>query len=98
MATSSFLVASGSALYAQCAGCGADHNKADRARTAREGYYQRSERADPGIRPDAVGNALIGGGVTGSMKGAAAGAMSTGGGILRNGAAEKYHEYRENKK
>ena len=66
---------------AGCAGCGADYNRADRAETARQAEYQRLERVDPPIRPDPVGNALIGGGVSGAMTGsvgAAAGAFGRG--------------------
>jgi hypothetical protein len=36
----------------------------------------RVNRVDPPIKPDPLGNALIGGAVTGTMKGAAAGALS----------------------
>lgn len=62
-----------SPLFAQCAGCGANHNRTERARIQEN---QRLERVDPPIRPDPVGNALIGGAVTGTMRGAAAGAAS----------------------
>jgi predicted Rossmann-fold nucleotide-binding protein len=65
-----------SLAIAQAAGAGADFNRADRVDTAREAERQRLERVDPPIHPDPLGNALIGGGVTGVMKGAAAGAAS----------------------
>ncbi|MBR1147503.1 hypothetical protein [Bradyrhizobium sp. AUGA SZCCT0431] len=64
---------------AQCAGCGADFNRAERSRIQEQ---QRLERVDPPIRPDPIGNALIGGAVTGTIRGATAGAVST----LRSGA------------
>lgn len=70
--------------FAGCAGCGADYNKADRAATARQAEIQRLERVDPPVRPDPVGNALIGGGVSGVMRGsvgAAAGAFGRGAAI-----------------
>ena len=59
---------------AQAAGAGADFNKKERAQIQEQ---KRLEKVDPPIRPDPVGNALIGGAVTGTMKGAAAGALST---------------------
>lgn len=51
--------------YAQCAGCGADYNKQDRDRTERE----RVRQYDKPVRVDPVGNALIGGGVSGGIGG-----------------------------
>lgn len=65
---------------AQGAGAGADFNMADRAKVREQ---TRLEKVDPPIRPDPLGNALIGGAVTGTMKGAAAGATSA----IRSGAA-----------
>src|SRR5262245_40510025 len=63
--------------FAQCAGCGADFNKADRANTAKEAERQRLQRVDPPIQKDPLGNALIGGGITGVLKGSfAAGAAA----------------------
>lgn len=70
---------SASIVSAQTAGAGADYNRAERAK-AQE--IERLERVDPPVRPDPLGNALIGGGVTGTMKGAAAGAASA----VRSGA------------
>lgn len=64
---------------AQTAGAGAEHNKAERAKAQENA---RLEKVDPPIRPDPIGNALIGGAVTGTMKGAAAGAVSA----VRGGA------------
>jgi hypothetical protein len=43
---------------------------------------QRTDRPEPGLQPDPIGNAIIGGAVTGTLRGAAAGAIST----LRGGA------------
>jgi hypothetical protein len=68
-------IAGGGAVgYAQCTGCGADFNKADREATARLAERQRLERIDPPIQKDPLGNALIGGGVTGLVRGSAAAA------------------------
>ena len=61
------------AAIAQAAGAGAAYNKAERAKIQEQ---TRLEKVDSPIRPDPVGNALIGGAVTGTMKGAAAGAVS----------------------
>lgn len=60
-------------VYAQAAGAGADFNRAERAAIQER---QRLERIDPPIQSDPLGNALIGGAVTGTMRGAAAGAAS----------------------
>jgi hypothetical protein len=60
--------------FAQCAGCGADFNRADRAAVAREVERQRLERVDSPIYPDPLGNALISGGVTGIATGSASAA------------------------
>jgi hypothetical protein len=57
--------------FAQCAGCGADYNKADREATARLAERQRLERIDPPIRKDPLGNALIGAGAAGLVRGSA---------------------------
>jgi len=73
---------------AQCAGCGADYNKADRKATE----IERVRQYDKPIRPDPIGNALIGGGVTGSMKGAAAGAAAAARGAAIGTGAEKVRE------
>jgi predicted Rossmann-fold nucleotide-binding protein len=78
--------------YAQAAGAGADFNKRDRAATAREAEAQRVEKADRPVRPDPLGNALIGGGVTGAMSGAAAGAASAVRGAAIGTAIEKAKE------
>lgn len=59
--------------HAQAAGAGAEFNNAERIQIQE---FNRLERVDPPIRPDPIGNALIGGAVTGSMGGAAAGAAS----------------------
>jgi hypothetical protein len=59
---------------AQCAGCGADYNKADRAATARLAERQRLDRVDPPVQKDPLGNALIGAGITGVVTGSAAAA------------------------
>jgi hypothetical protein len=68
------MVGGATAGYTQCAGCGADYNKADREATARLAERQRLERIDPPIKKDPLGNALIGGGVTGIVRGSAAAA------------------------
>ena len=74
--------------FAQCAGCGADYNKADRQATE----IERIRQYDKPIRPDPVGNALIGGGVTGVLKGAAAGAASAARGAAIGTGVEKARE------
>src|SRR5215469_1296102 len=56
---------------AQCAGCGADFNRANREATARLVERQRLEKVDPPIQTDPLGNALIGGGLTGIVTGSA---------------------------
>jgi hypothetical protein len=53
----------------QCAGCGADYNKADRAATAREAERQRLDRVDPPIQKDPLGDAIISGGIAGLTTG-----------------------------
>jgi hypothetical protein len=55
--------------YAQCAGCGADYNKADRHATVRLVERQRPEKIDPPIQKDPRGNTIIGGSVTGIGRG-----------------------------
>jgi hypothetical protein len=67
--------------YAQCAGCGADYNKADRETAARLVERQRLEKIDPPIEKDPLGNAIIGGSLTGIVRGsvgATANAIVTG--------------------
>jgi hypothetical protein len=59
---------------AQCAGCGADYNRADNAATARLAERQRLDRVDPPIQKDPLGNAIIGAGITGLVTGSAAAA------------------------
>ncbi len=59
--------------FAGCANCGAEFNQAERAKMQE---LNRLERVDPPVRPDPIGNALIGGGVTSAMKGVGAGAVS----------------------
>jgi len=86
--------------FAQAAGAGADFNKADRAATAREAERQRVEKYDKPIRPDPIGNALIGGSVAGAVAGAsggvaagaAAAAASTARGAAIGTAVEKTRE------
>lgn len=63
-------------VFAQAAGAGADFNRADRKATAREAERQRVQAYDKPIRPDPIGNALIGGGVAGAMAGASGGAAA----------------------
>jgi uncharacterized membrane-anchored protein YitT (DUF2179 family) len=53
--------------HAQAAGAGANFNKAERAQIQERA---RLERVDPPIRPDPLGNAIIGGVVSGAFKGA----------------------------
>lgn len=59
---------------AQCAGCNADQNKADRAEVEKQKKIEQIEKNDPPLKNDPVGNALIGGavgGATGGISGAA---------------------------
>lgn len=63
----------GNHLYAQTAGADADYNKKERQRAQED---ERIRRADPPIKEDPIGNALIGGGVTAVLKGTGAGAVS----------------------
>lgn len=64
---------------AQAANAGAKFNQAERAQ-AQE--LRRLEKVDPPIKEDIVGNALVGGAVTGTLRGAAAGAAAA----VRSGA------------
>lgn len=75
--------------FSQCAGCDADYNKGDRQATE----IERIRQYDKPIRPDPVGNALIGGGVTGVTKGAAAGAASAVRGAAIGTGVQKAREY-----
>jgi len=61
---------------AQAAGAGASFNRTDRAATAAVAERQRLERIDTPIRPDPLGNALLGGPVHGVIRGAAVGLTS----------------------
>jgi hypothetical protein len=81
LAMAAVVAAAASDGYAQCAGCGADYNKADREAAARLVERQRLEKIDPPIQKDPLGDAIIGGGVTGIVRGsvgAAARAIVTG--------------------
>lgn len=68
------------AAYAQAAGAGADFNKADRKETAKQAEIQRLQAYDKPVRTDPVGNALLGGAVTGLVTGSAGAAAATLGG------------------
>lgn len=70
------MIEASNGALAQVAGGGADYNTSDRAASSREVERQRLDAVDPPIQKDPLGNALIGGGVTGIMKGAGAGAAS----------------------
>lgn len=87
-------VGAGSASFAQCAGCGADYNKADRRTTARIAEDQRLQRVDPPIKKDPLGNALIGGGVSGALRGAAAGVSSVFTGTATGAATNEVRDRR----
>jgi hypothetical protein len=83
------------AAMAQCAGCGADYNRAERARIQE---HQRLERVDPPVRPDPIGNALIGAGVTTVLRGTTAGAVSAvRGGALGTAIQEGRESIRQNR-
>lgn len=71
---------------AQAANAGADFNKAERARAQED---RRLQKVDPPIKPDPLGNAIMGGVVTGAMRGAAAGAVSTVRGAAVGGALQE---------
>lgn len=58
---------------AQAAGAGADFNKADR----KNAEIQRIINYDKPVKKDPLGNALIGGGVTGLIKGSAGAAVQS---------------------
>lgn len=73
-----------SQAQAQAAGAGADFNKAERAQIQER---TRLEKVDPPIKPDPVGNALIGGAVSGVFKGVVTGASSSIGDAVKTGAA-----------
>ena len=83
-----------SASFAQCAGCGADYNRGDRRATAREAENQRLQRVDPPIKKDPLGNALIGGGVSGALRGAAAGVSSVFTGTATGAASNEVRDRR----
>lgn len=68
--------AAATSAYAQAAGAGAQFNRTDRAATAQTAELQRLARVDPPIRPDPLGNALLGSPVHGVVRGAAAGVTS----------------------
>lgn len=70
--------------HSQAAGAGADFNKAERAQIQERA---RLDRVDPPIKQDPVGNALIGGAVSGVVKGLATGAVSSLGDAVKAGAA-----------
>lgn len=82
-AAAAFIALNGlaSAALAQAAGAGADFNKADRKATAKETAKQveieRLKKVDPPIKPDPLGNALVGGALTGAITGSAAAAGAT---------------------
>jgi hypothetical protein len=77
------------AALAQAAGAGADFNRQER-RQAQE--LRRLDRVDPPIRPDPLGNALMGGVVTGTLKGAAAGAASAARGVAISSGVQATRE------
>lgn len=70
--------------WAQAASAGADFNRAERAQIQERA---RLDRVDPPIKKDPLGNALIGGGVSGLIRGVTAGAASSVGDAVKAGAA-----------
>lgn len=56
--------------WAQCAGCNADFNRADRANVERQKQIERIEANDKPLRSDALGNGLFGGGLSAAREGA----------------------------
>lgn len=74
-------------LSAQCATCGPDYNKVDRPKTE----VQRVTDYDKPVQKDPVGNALIGGGVSGVIKGSVgAAATSVVSGTTFNATKQKF--------
>ncbi len=73
------------AAHAQVAGAGANFNKAEQAQIQERA---RLERVDPPIRPDPLGNAIIGGAASGAFKGTVtAGARSISDAVKAGAAA-----------
>jgi hypothetical protein len=79
-----FMTFLAAAAHAQAAGAGADFNRAERAQIQER---TRLERVDPPIKPDPVGNAIIGGVVGGVIKGVVTSAASSIGDAVKAGAA-----------
>ena len=69
-------VALPSAVLAQAAGGGADFNKADRKEVRKQVEVDRLKIVDKPVRPDPIGNALIGGAVAGVVRGSATAAAT----------------------
>ena len=49
--------------FAQCAGCSADFNKAEREKAVKEAQVKQIRENDKPLRTDYLGNALIGGAI-----------------------------------
>lgn len=78
-----------STAYSQGAGAGAEFNRKDRQETE----VQRLKNYDKPVYKDPVGNAIIGGGVTGVLKGSGgAAAKSVGTGSAINHGKKKIHD------